>query len=46
MSSIYPQPCRSPGAACAEPFMERAGDGFALGGFAWRHDDAGRTRPW
>ncbi|WP_248807245.1 alpha/beta fold hydrolase [Pseudomonas sp. MWU13-2100] len=25
--------------------MERAGDGFALGGFAWRHDDAGRTRP-
>ena len=45
MSSISSQPCLSPTATRAEAFIERAADGFALGGFAWRHADTGRVRP-
>ncbi|NWA28751.1 alpha/beta fold hydrolase [Pseudomonas gingeri] len=45
MSSITRQPCLSPTASRAETFSERAADGFALGGFAWRHGDGDATRP-
>jgi len=45
MTSINSQPRLSPDALCAEPFIERAADGFVLGGFAWRHGDSAIVRP-